>query len=252
MNDLVRLPHVFEERNWKKNAATGGAALLLLAVGWGAGAKIDALRGPSPEQFSRTVAENAEKADQSRKQEIADLRAHVETLKGRLEAQADKARESDAAVAALQKSLVEEKNQSQALNARLEKLQRVKEAAKPTPQAQAQAPAQAPQPQTLGRAADQGPTSTIPKATSPKTPVLGPTAVTLKPVAPTPHKYGAFVLRDVSDGLAMVEGEDGVEEVAPGDILPGGARVQRIERRGRGWIVMTDRGYIAPSGRWAD
>jgi hypothetical protein len=50
----------------------------------------------------------------------------------------------------------------------------------------------------------------------------------------------------------MVEGEEGVEEVAPGDILPGGARVQRIERRGGGWIVMTDRGYIAPSGRWAD
>jgi hypothetical protein len=74
----------------------------------------------------------------------------------------------------------------------------------------------------------------------------------LKPPAAAPRPYRAYVLRDVSDGVAVVESEDGAEEVSPGDVLSGGARVQRIEKRGGGWVVMTDRGFIASDGRWED
>jgi hypothetical protein len=34
--------------------------------------------------------------------------------------------------------------------------------------------------------------------------------------------------------------------------LPGGARVERLERRGHEWVVVTNRGVIAPDGRWDD
>jgi hypothetical protein len=247
MNDLVRLPHVFEERkNWKKAVAPAGAALLLVALGWGAGAKIDALRGPSPEIVAaRAAAENAEnalRAEQAQKQEIAALQAHMDGLKGRLEAQAQKARESDAAVAALQKSLAEEKAQSQSLHARLDKMQA--QPAKPKEQALAQPP------QPAARPIDHAPTASIGK------PIAKPLAVkplAVKPLAVAiepPKPYRAYVLRDVNDGMAVIEGEEGVEEVGPGDVLAGGARVQRIEKRGGAWVVMTDRGYIAPDGRW--
>jgi hypothetical protein len=62
--------------------------------------------------------------------------------------------------------------------------------------------------------------------------------------------YRAYVLRDIADGRAVVEGAQGLEEVGPGDVLPGGARVQRIEKRGPNWVVLTDRGAINPDGRW--
>jgi hypothetical protein len=247
MNDLVPLPHGFEEKkfNWKKAAAPAGAALLFVALGWGAGAKIDSLRVPSPDQAAAlAAAESVEKLsreEQKRQQEMAELRAHVDGLKSQLDAQAEKARDSEAAVAALQKSLAEEKTQSQALHARLEKLQTqsreaAKEAAKPAK----------PQPELLARAPDRAPTASV----APQSGAKPGAAAAVKPGAAVkpmaPKRYGAYVLRDINGGVAMVEGEDGVEEVVPGDLLQGGGRVERLERRGGGWVVLTDRGYIGP------
>ena len=48
----------------------------------------------------------------------------------------------------------------------------------------------------------------------------------------------------VQDGSAIVDGRDGPRQVAPGDSLPGAGRVQRIERRGQGWVVVTTSGLI--------
>jgi hypothetical protein len=53
-----------------------------------------------------------------------------------------------------------------------------------------------------------------------------------------------WVVRDVHDGIAMIEGRDGEREVSEGDIVPGAGRVERIERRGRGWAVLTSLGAI--------
>ena len=53
-----------------------------------------------------------------------------------------------------------------------------------------------------------------------------------------------YVLRGVRHGLAMLENRDGVQEVAPGDLLPGAGRVERIERRDGGWVVVTSQGVI--------
>jgi hypothetical protein len=251
MSDLVRLSHVFDETNtFGKVALTAGAGLLLVALGWGAGAKIDAqvsaLRGPSPEQIAaRAAADSAQKAlgaEQAHKQEIAALRAHVDGLKTKLEAQAQKVRDSEAAVAALQKSLGEEKAQSLALRARMEKMTiaAARETVKPPQQPQRRPP---------GALVDLTPTASIAK------PLPTPARVEAGAQhgqAQAAKRYRAYVLRDINDGMAMIEGEDGMVEAAPGDVLPGGARVQRLEKRGGEWIVVTDRGYIAPEGRWAD
>jgi len=237
MNDLVRLPHTFEEKkfNWKRAAAPAGAALILVALGWGAGARLDSWRGPSREEVAaKAAAASAEKvlrAEQAHKKEIAELRAHVDGLKSQLDAQAEKARGSESAVAALQKSLAEEKAQAQALRAKLDKLPIA-----PPPREAAKEPPKPPQ-------ADRTPTATIPPAAA--------KPVAAKPaVPPAPKRYAAYVLREVNDGVAVVEGLDGIEEVSPGDRLPGGARVQRFEKRGGGWVVVTDRGYIAPERGW--
>jgi len=255
MSDLVRLSHVFDEATpIRKVAVTAGAGLLLVALGWGAGAKIDdrlgALVGTSPEQIATRAAESAQKAlgaEQAYQQEIAALRAHVEGMKTKLDAQAQRAHESEAAVAALQKSLSEEKEQAQVLRARMEKMTASRDV-KPQQPLVLEAP-QPPSRPTAGTV-DHTPTASIGKPLPiPVRPLPAVSALRSTPPAP-PKPYRAYVLRDISDGVAVVEGEVGMVEAAPGDRLPGGARVQRIERRGGRWVVMTDRGYIAADGRW--
>ncbi len=59
--------------------------------------------------------------------------------------------------------------------------------------------------------------------------------------------YG-YVLRDVRDGFAVVEGRSGLREVAPGDTIPGVGRVRGIERRGAEWVVVTSVGVIDSRG----
>jgi hypothetical protein len=62
--------------------------------------------------------------------------------------------------------------------------------------------------------------------------------------ASTPQLITNWVVRDVHDGIALVESPRGSIEVAPGAIIPGAGTVKSIERRGGGWIVITSRGLI--------
>jgi ABC-type transporter Mla subunit MlaD len=53
-----------------------------------------------------------------------------------------------------------------------------------------------------------------------------------------------WILRDVYNGIALVEGRGGYREVAVGAALPGAGKVESIERRGRRWVVVTSQGLI--------
>lgn len=66
----------------------------------------------------------------------------------------------------------------------------------------------------------------------------------LAPAASTPQLITNWVVRDVYGGVALVESPRGSIEVAPGEVIPGAGTVKSIERRGRGWIVITSRGLI--------
>jgi uncharacterized protein YidB (DUF937 family) len=66
----------------------------------------------------------------------------------------------------------------------------------------------------------------------------------LASAASTPQLITDWVVRDVYNGVALVEGPRGSIEVAPGEIIPGAGMVKSIERRGRGWIVITSRGLV--------
>jgi hypothetical protein len=67
------------------------------------------------------------------------------------------------------------------------------------------------------------------------------------PVAPRPPIRN-WVVREVHGGVAVVEGPYGYREIGPGDMLPGAGRVERIERRGRDWAVVTNQGTISGPG----
>jgi len=58
-------------------------------------------------------------------------------------------------------------------------------------------------------------------------------------------KLRGYWLVDADESYAVIDGRDGPQQVAPGDVVPGIGRVQRIERRGRDWVVVTSAGVIA-------
>ncbi len=75
--------------------------------------------------------------------------------------------------------------------------------------------------------------------------------VTPMPVLPSansthPGMVAGWVLRDVYDGMALVQARSGgLREIQPGEYLPGAGEIRSIERHGRSWIVLTSRGVIA-------
>ena len=69
-----------------------------------------------------------------------------------------------------------------------------------------------------------------------------------------PAVIADWVVRDVYDGVAIVESKRGPMEVVPGVSIPGAGVVRSIDRRGAGWTVTTSKGQIAfvpaPRGRY--
>ena len=53
-----------------------------------------------------------------------------------------------------------------------------------------------------------------------------------------------WVLRDVSNGGALIEGRGGLYEVYAGDPIPGIGRVDAIRRQDGRWVVVTSKGLI--------
>ena len=53
-----------------------------------------------------------------------------------------------------------------------------------------------------------------------------------------------WVLRDVANGSALIEGRRGMFEVYAGDPVPGLGRVDAIRRQDGRWVVVTSKGLI--------
>ena len=62
-----------------------------------------------------------------------------------------------------------------------------------------------------------------------------------------PQRLRRFYVAEIHNGYAMIGGPTGEFVVGPGDLVPGGGRVLRIERHGRGWAVVTTEGQIVAS-----
>jgi hypothetical protein len=62
-----------------------------------------------------------------------------------------------------------------------------------------------------------------------------------------------WILTEMRNGSAIVENRQGMHEIALGDVLPGAGKVEKFEKRGREWVVVTDEGVIvqASAGAYA-
>jgi cell division septation protein DedD len=91
------------------------------------------------------------------------------------------------------------------------------------------------------------PAATGQPAVSPQAPASGPAPKpTPKPTtAPTANKRSHdWVVIDVLDGTAILEGPTGIIGVSSGDVVPGVGRVESIARRSGKWVVATSKGLI--------
>jgi hypothetical protein len=71
--------------------------------------------------------------------------------------------------------------------------------------------------------------------------------VKLTPAQETrPTTIEGWALREVTNGIAVLEGPDGIWRVGRGDTIPGVGRVVSIFRWGNRLIVATSRGLISP------
>jgi hypothetical protein len=83
---------------------------------------------------------------------------------------------------------------------------------------------------------------------------IAPTQVATAAAAPAPAApktevgrlptVEGWVLRDVSNGGALIEGRGGLYEVYAGDPIPGVGRVDAIRRQDGRWVVVTSKGLI--------
>jgi len=74
-------------------------------------------------------------------------------------------------------------------------------------------------------------------------PATTPAAAPKAEVARLPTVEG-WVLRDVTNGGALIEGRRGMFEVYAGDPIPGVGRVDAIRRQDGRWVVVTGKGLI--------
>jgi hypothetical protein len=69
-----------------------------------------------------------------------------------------------------------------------------------------------------------------------------------KPAAKEPPKdvqLDGWTLHEVYDGVALIEGRNRrLYEVGQGGVIPGVGPVEAIERRGKRWVVVTQKGFI--------
>jgi hypothetical protein len=79
-----------------------------------------------------------------------------------------------------------------------------------------------------------------PEAAETKKTTVAEAETAKKPVAITD-----WVVRDVYNGVAIVEGRRGPMQVVPGTAIPGAGVVKSIDRHGAGWTVTTSKGQIA-------
>ncbi len=66
-----------------------------------------------------------------------------------------------------------------------------------------------------------------------------------KPLTAEAKKIPNWIVREVINGTAILQGPRGVIDVSTGDLVPGVGRVQSIAKKGGRWIVATNKGVIS-------
>jgi hypothetical protein len=170
--------------------------------------------------------------DQARQaQELRSLRASVEALKEGLTATRTDTANAIAQVSSVQPSKASSDREQQRVEKLAERLDRLeRQIADPAPVAAVPQRAEGSKPVTL-----QDPHAL---------PTPAEVAASVQKAEPKPKLIHNYVVREVADGVALIEGPDGLREVWPGRGVPGAGKVTAIEKQAGKWVVITSEGLI--------
>ena len=210
---------------------------------------------PKPVEAAKVdPMEDLRKTNQKMASEIRNLRASLEALRTTIvrertaSATPDESRAEirslSASIDSLKSSLAGAKSEQSAtlaqLSAKLEKLQREEKAPQPIVERR-------PERQPL----DTSSTASIPSVPAKAVPTPPSKPTTLASAEPNdaaadkPQVISGWVVRDVYQGVALIEGRRGEMEVVPGVSIPGAGTVKSIERHNGAWTVTTTKGQFA-------
>ncbi|SDR32279.1 hypothetical protein SAMN05444161_2802 [Rhizobiales bacterium GAS191] len=231
--------------NLRNLGIAAGCLLVAGGLGWGAGAYVGAAPPPAPKVAALQKADVAQLVGQSeatQRQETRQLADEVRALKASLDRgrPAEDVKALKASVEALRQGLDAAKTDTSGalaqLSGKLDRLER-KVDLKPDPK-----PDLKPDPMPVGSIVPVPPVR--PPSAQPLPAGAQPPVKLAEVSAPQKTQLPGWVLRDVYDGIALVEGRDGYREVSVGQAIPGAGKVEAIERRGRRWVLVTSLGVI--------
>ncbi len=200
-------------------AALTGVAGGALAIGSFKGlANSDAVVAASAKQ-SRSIEDAVARIDS----ELAAIKSSIDKVNKQVASQTGRTNER---IEKVEKSLAEPTARIARLSEAVDKLRA------PTPAPVATAAAATPAPAVV---------AALPK------PDPRETTGSIEPAKPTVARLPiveGWVLHEVNNGSAMIEGRRGVYEVYAGDPVPGLGRVDAIRRQDGRWVVVTSRGLV--------
>jgi hypothetical protein len=277
-----------KRQSWRRLGLAACALALTLGTGWAVGTKFQSREAADSRGDTnaarKLAADEAERGDiRALREEIRALQAKLDSLdkrsdapeRGTLEAKLNsldrkiEANHVDAANVAVQIAARLEKNDKsmERLEAAISANSSVPATAnndasggvKPAPKVAAPAPAAAisAKPPAPATASNDAKASVKPAAK-----VLPPAPAAIAggayaKAADAARPIGDYTVREVQDGIALVQGRaGGLYEVGPGDRLPGAGRVLAVEKIGQKWVVVTESGRIdgqvpAPQPRYS-
>ncbi len=209
------------------------------------GAPVSAAANAEPSKADEVAS--LRQANRQMATDVKTLRASLEALRANVARTPDQVRALNTSLDEMKSELASARGEARAeiaqMSSKLETLRHEHEAAaKPAQQTDhvSKLERQAPDPT---------PTSSIPPEASlkpvPKPPAKPAGLASAEDSIVKPQVIAGWVVRDVYEGVAYVEGKRGTMEVVPGVSIPGAGVVKSIDRRGAGWTVTTTRGVVA-------
>ena len=241
-----------KRQSWRRLGLAACALALTLGTGWAVGTKTQS-REAADSRGDTNAARKLADANDAERGDIRALREEIRALQAKLDS-LDRRGESaergtlEAKLNSLDRKI--EANHADASNIAAQIEARLEKNDKSMGRLEAAISAKPPVPAT---ASNDAKTSVKPVArvvAPAPAPALSATAGGAKPI-------GDYMVREVQDGIALVQGRaGGLYEVGPGDRLPGAGRVLAVERIGQKWVVVTESGRIdeqtlAPQPRYS-
>jgi len=232
-----------KRQSWRRLGLAACALALTLGTGWAVGTKFQSREAADSRGDANTArklaADEVERGDiRALREEIRALQAKLDSLDKRSDASERGTLESklNSLDRKIEANHVDAANVAVQIAARLEKNDKSMERLEAAISAKPPAPATA---SNDAKASVKQAAKVLPPA--PAAIAGGAYAKTADAARP----IGDYTVREVQDGIALVQGRaGGLYEVGPGDRLPGAGRVLAVEKIGQKWVVVTESGRI--------